>query len=177
MRSFGDPALRIPAIPVEFFDASLQKEVREIKRILKKSGGVGLAATQVGVMHRLFLICPEHEGRVHTIVNPQVEKISKNTEVGMESCLSIPGVSVTVERACSLTLCAQDVQGRPLRFEAEGWVARIIQHEIDHLNGVLILDRCLREERRKFLLSMVEGSQLFADLSVFGCSSAPLFRV
>ncbi len=150
IRTFGDPVLKSRATPVKDFDESLKRLAEDMVRIMREHEGVGLAANQIGRLKRIFVAAyEEDEGEVHefAIVNPVIEERSKITEKDTEGCLSIPGTRVEVERSHSVTVSGQDPSGAPVRITAEGLLARIFQHEIDHLDGVLILDRTDRESR------------------------------
>ncbi len=152
IRTFGDPVLKSRATPVKDFDESLEKLAEEMLKIMREHDGVGLAANQIGRLKRILVAAYEAEdGEMveFAIVNPQIEESSEESEKEVEGCLSLPGMRVEVERPTAITLTGQDPSGEPLRVEAEGLLARIFQHEIDHLDGVLILDRTTDEEARK----------------------------
>jgi peptide deformylase len=121
--------------------------------------GVGLAATQLGVLHRVLVYQAYSEDPLTVLVNPVLEWESEEREVAEEGCLSLPGVHVEVERAASVRVRGQDERGEPLEIEAEGLTARVIQHEIDHLDGVLILDRISREARKEAMRAMREAQE------------------
>ena len=125
-------------------------------RLMDESLGIGLAATQVGVMHRLLVYRVESEGEIAALVNPVLEWASEETEPLEEGCLSLPGVLVDVERPVHVRVRAQDEHGEPLLVEASGLEARVIQHEIDHLDGVLILDRTPRDQRKRAMKTLRE---------------------
>jgi len=154
IRTFGDPVLKTRASPVESFDGSLSHLAMEMMVTMRERHGVGLAANQVGRLKRLVVAAFEEEQFV--LVNPVVEEAAETTEKELEGCLSIPGIQVEVERPTGITVCGQDVSGTPLRIEASGLLARIIQHEIDHLDGILILDRTDRESRKAAMREMRE---------------------
>jgi peptide deformylase len=155
IRVFGDPVLRERAQVVTSFDGDLTKLAERMTQIMNDAPGIGLAATQVGVVRRLLVYKVEDE--VHALVNPQVEVVVDETETVDEGCLSLPGIVVPVERPLVVDVCARDVHGHTLDFTAEGLEARVIQHELDHLDGVLIIDRTTREERAKALRALREG--------------------
>lgn len=155
IRVFGDPVLREKAQPVASFGGDLTKLAERMTGIMRDAPGIGLAATQVGVVRRLLVYQVEDE--THALVNPEVEAVVDDTEIVDEGCLSLPGIVVPVERSLVIDVRARDVQGRPLEFTAEGLEARIIQHELDHLDGVLIIDRTSRQERAKALRALREG--------------------
>jgi peptide deformylase len=149
VRQFGDPVLRSTARPVERFDAALRDEVARMGRLMVDSIGIGLAATQVGTLHRLLVYRVEPDSPVNALVNPVIEWRGKESEVMEEGCLSLPGVIVDVERPLLIRVRAQDETGGPIEVEASGLEARVIQHEVDHLDGVLILDRTSRDQRKE----------------------------
>jgi peptide deformylase len=124
--------------------------------------GVGLAATQLGVLHRVLVYRVNVEDPVVALVNPQLQWVSEELEIAEEGCLSLPGVHVDVERPARVRVSAQDVSGEAIEIEAEGLPARVIQHEIDHLDGILILDRVSREERKEAMRAM-RGAHEDAD--------------
>ena len=150
IRTLGDPVLRESARPVESFDADLAALSRRMIGIMRDAPGVGLAATQLGVVQRV-LVYEVDEGRPVTLVNPAIVWSSRDTEVADEGCLSVPGVTVPVERPVAVRVRARDVRGRRLEFDADDIEARVIQHEADHLDGVLILERTTRAERARAL--------------------------
>jgi peptide deformylase len=157
VRKFGDPVLRATALPVERFDEGLQAEVQRMGELMHDALGVGLAATQLGVLHRVLVYKAYVDDPVTTLVNPVFEWMSEELEMGEEGCLSLPGVHVTVERHAQVRVTAQDQTGKEVEVDAEGLEARVIQHEIDHLNGVLVLDRISREERKEAMRAMREA--------------------
>jgi peptide deformylase len=146
IRKFGDPVLKTRASPVESFDESLVRLTQDLLATMRDNEGVGLAATQVGRLKRVFVAAIEDNEYV--IVNPVLTDISETTETATEGCLSIPGIQVDVERPTAVTISGQDVSGRPLQIEASDLLARVLQHEVDHLDGVLILDRTDRQSRK-----------------------------
>ena len=125
-------------------------------RLMHDAYGIGLAATQVGVMHRLLVYRTELEGAVAALVNPVLEWASKDKESSEEGCLSLPGVGVDVERPVHVRVRALDEYGKPILVEASGLEARVIQHEMDHLDGVLILDRTSRDQRKQAMRTLRE---------------------
>ena len=157
VRVYGDPSLRSRARPVEVFDAALADEVQRMGRLMDDAIGIGLAATQLGVMHRVLVYRVEPDAPLGVLVNPDLEFKGDEVETMEEGCLSLPGVSVEVERPIHVRVRAQDERGAPLVLEAEGLEARVIQHEIDHLDGVLILDRTTREQRKQAMRAMREA--------------------
>jgi peptide deformylase len=157
VRKFGDPVLRATALPVERFDEDLRRELARMGELMQDALGVGLAATQVGVLHRVLVYKAYVEDPVTALVNPVFEWQSEELEPGQEGCLSLPGVHVEVERHARVRVRAQDETGSELELDVEGFEARVIQHEIDHLNGVLILDRISREARKEAMRAMREA--------------------
>lgn len=149
IRMFGDPVLKTRATPVEDFDESLIRLTEDMLATMRDHEGVGLAANQVGRLKRVLVAATEDEE--YAVVNPVVEASGAETETGGEGCLSIPGIHVDVERPTAVTISGRDPTGEPIRIEAEGLLARIFQHEIDHLDGVLVLDRTDRESRKAAL--------------------------
>jgi peptide deformylase len=121
--------------------------------------GVGLAATQLGVLHQLLVYRADPEDPVTALVNPVLEWVSEELEVAEEGCLSLPAVHVEVERPAQVRVRAQDETGQELQIEADGLTARVIQHEMDHLNGVLILDRISRDARKEAMRAMREAQE------------------
>ena len=146
MRTFGDPVLKTRAAPVEDFDESLERLAEDMLTTMREQEGVGLAANQVGLLKRVLVAALEDEEYV--LVNPVIEELAETTDTVPEGCLSIPGIHVEVERPTAITISGQDASGKPIRIEAEGLLARIFQHEVDHLDGVLILDRTDRASRK-----------------------------
>lgn len=157
VRRFGDPVLRATALPVERFDAELAEEVRRMGELMHDALGIGLAATQVGVLHRVLVYQAHEEEALVALVNPEIEWRSEELEAAEEGCLSLPGVHVEVERPARVRVRASDLAGDPLTIEADGLVARVIQHEVDHLDGVLILDRISRQARKEAMRAMREA--------------------
>jgi len=157
VRQYGDPVLKTRAREVEAFDAELRSEVERMGRLMEDALGIGLAATQVGVLHRLLVYRVEHDSPVNALVNPVLEWSSKDKEWAEEGCLSLPGVHVDVERPVHVRVRAQDAAGKPVLVEASGLEARVIQHEMDHLDGVLILDRTPRDQRKQAMRALREA--------------------
>jgi peptide deformylase len=147
IRTFGDPVLKTRAAPVDTFDEKLARLTDDMLATMRENDGVGLAANQVGRLKRVLVASVEDEDYV--IVNPVIDDRATTTERGPEGCLSIPGINVEVDRATGVTVTGQDVSGEPLRVEAQDMLARVLQHEIDHLDGVLIVDRTDRESRKE----------------------------
>jgi peptide deformylase len=159
--TYGDPKsaiLRSRASEVTEFGAELEREVEHMVSIMHGAIGVGLAATQLGVLRRLLVFQAGPDAVPTAVANPQVEWLSEELETAEEGCLSLPGVGVDVERPLHARVSGVDVHGDPLLLEASGLEARVLQHEIDHLDGVLILDRTVREQRKGALAALREGT-------------------
>ena len=148
-----DPVLRRKAREVKEFDSKLQTLIDDLIDTMREAPGVGLAAPQVSVSERVIVVeytepeeveegqePKEVEPKLYVLVNPEIVKSSTETEIGVEGCLSVPLLVGEVERATTLKIRGQNRRGKPVRLKAEGWLARIFQHEIDHLNGVLFTD-------------------------------------
>jgi peptide deformylase len=158
VRKFGDPVLRERARPVEAVDAVVRDQIREMTRLLDDAMEAGLAATQIGVLNRVFVYRTEVDGPIRAIVNPQIEWASEETEVAEEGCLSLPGIWIDVERPARVRMRGLDERGQPVEIEAEMPEARVLQHELDHLDGVLTLDRTTKEQRREALRELRQRS-------------------
>ena len=150
IRQYGDPVLRMKAREVTSFDEDLQRLVTRMRQLMHDARGVGLAATQVGILQRVFVF-QKGEDDVVAIVNPRLTELSDELETEDEGCLSLQGVTMPVERHLRVTLEAKDPEGNDVRFELEGHPARVAQHERDHLDGTLILDRTTDEARKEAL--------------------------
>jgi peptide deformylase len=157
VRKLGDPVLRASALPVERFDAELEAEVQQMGELMHDALGVGLAATQLGVLHRVLVYRAYPEDPLTALINPELTWMSEEMEIAEEGCLSLPAVHVEVERHARVRVRAKDAGGNDLEVEAEGLEARVIQHEIDHLNGVLILDHISRQARKEAMRAMREA--------------------
>ena len=149
--SLPDPILRRKAKPVVRFDKPLQTLIDDMIETMRQAPGVGLAAPQVGVPERVIVVeFPENEEdedapkKLYAVVNPEIKQLSAETELGVEGCLSIPGLQGEVERSLELRIKGLTRHGQPMRIKAKGWMARIFQHEIDHINGVVFTDRAVR---------------------------------
>ena len=156
IRQYPDPVLRMKAREVESFDDELVRLVQRMGRLMHDAVGVGLAATQVGILRRVFVFQrqpedEEAEPEILAVVNPAIVVRSEETVVDDEGCLSLQGVHVPVERSTAVTLEGADEHGRTVRYELEELSARVVQHELDHLDGTLILDRTTDEARREAL--------------------------
>jgi peptide deformylase len=154
---FGDPVLRSKASPVESFDETLRADAERMIAIMRDGLGVGLAATQLGILRRMLVFQAGMDSEPRALVNPEIEWLSEETAVAEEGCLSIPRVSLDVERPLYARVHALDPGGEELSLEAAGLEARVLQHEIDHLDGVLILDRATREQRAGAMRALREG--------------------
>jgi peptide deformylase len=154
---FGDPVLRSAASPVTEFGDDLAAEADRMIGLMRDAIGVGLAATQLGALRRMlvFQVGPEAEPTV--LVNPEIEWRSEDLATAEEGCLSLPGVIVDVERPLHVRARGVDVHGEPFSIEASGLEARVIQHELDHLDGVLMIDRTERDQRKGALKALREG--------------------
>ncbi len=142
------------ATPVKDFDESLVYLAEEMMRVMREAEGVGLAANQIGRLKRIFVAA--HEDEEYAIVNPVIEERSEASENDTEGCLSIPEIKVDVERPAAVTVSGRNPAGEHVHVEAQGLLARIFQHEIDHLDGILILDRTDRESRKNAMREMRE---------------------
>ena len=154
IRVIGDPVLREHAREVTEFDRGLRKLAKRMLRTMHDAPGVGLAAPQVGVLQRLLVYDVDDDPQV--LVNPVLDEYSEEIEESDEGCLSVPGVTMPVERAVSVRVRGFDASGEPVDFRAEGFEARVIQHETDHLDGVLIVDRTSRSARAAALRALRE---------------------
>jgi len=154
---FGDPVLKSVASPVTAFGPELRAEVERMIAIMRDGMGVGLAATQLGVLRRLLVFQAGSDGEPTALVNPRIEWLSDELSLAEEGCLSLPRVSMDVERPLHVRIGGRDAEGEPIEIEASGLEARVLQHEIDHLDGVLILDRTTREQRKGALRALREG--------------------
>jgi peptide deformylase len=153
IRQYPDAALKIPARPVEDFDDDLRRLADRMKQLMVDANGIGLAATQVGVLQRLFVFQVSEDETV-VLANPEIVAAGEVTTVEDEGCLSIQGVLLPVERPAMITIAGQDEHGAEVRYELEEPYSRVAQHEFDHLDGVLILDRTTTEARREALASL-----------------------
>ncbi|HEU6445899.1 MAG TPA: peptide deformylase [Gaiellaceae bacterium] len=151
IRQYPDPVLRMQAREVETFDADLRRLAERMTNLMRDANGVGLAATQVGIIRRLFIFQPDPEAEPVAVVNPLLVESSEETVVDDEGCLSLVGVQMPVERAVSVKLAGRDLEGGDLSLDLADHQARVVQHELDHLDGVLILDRTTDEARKAAL--------------------------
>jgi peptide deformylase len=159
VRKFGDPVLRTRARPVDRFDHALRDEVQRMSELMIDALGVGLAATQVGVLNRVLVYRVHQQSPVAALVNPEIEWSGSEQETLEEGCLSLPAVHVDVERPIYVRIRALNEHGEPIVIEASGLEARVIQHEIDHLDGVLVLDRISRGQRKEAMRALREAQQ------------------
>jgi peptide deformylase len=155
---FGDPVLKSKASPVAEFGEELRAEVDRMIAIMRDGMGVGLAATQLGVLRRLLVFQASHDAEPTALINPEIVWSSAEEAVAEEGCLSLPRVSMDVERPLYVAVSGLDVDGDRVRLEASGLEARVLQHEIDHLDGILILDRTERDQRKGALRALRDGS-------------------
>jgi peptide deformylase len=157
LRTFGDPTLRQCTHPVTVFDARLEKLAQLMLEVMDREEGVGLAAPQIGVTSRIMVWRhPERDTEQHVFVNPRIVESSETVCAAAEGCLSVPGGSMEVTRPDEVVVEAQDLTGELFQVHLTGLLARIVQHEIDHLDGRLILDRTSPEERRRVLKELRE---------------------
>jgi peptide deformylase len=154
IRRYPDPVLRERARAVEGYSDDLAALGERMAGIMEDAHGVGLAATQIGLVRRVLVMRPDDEADPVVLVNAEITSIGDERETADEGCLSLPGVSVPVERALSVVVEARDVTGAPIRLELSGIGARVAQHEIDHLDGVLMLDRTTPEARREAMAEL-----------------------
>lgn len=151
IRQYPDPVLRMRANEIESFDDDLRRLVERMTRLMQEANGVGLAGTQAGTLQRLFVLQPTPEDEPRALVNPVLVDRSDETLTDTEGCLSLQGVTVPVERALKVTVEGKDETGADVRLELEEHPARVVQHELDHLDGILIIDRTTPEARREAL--------------------------
>jgi peptide deformylase len=159
IRRLGDPILKSSATPVDRFDDSLRRQVSRMAGIMGDAYGVGLAAPQLGLSQRLLVYRVGPDAPIVALANPELEWTSADQEILDEGCLSIPGITVDVERPIHVRVRALDEEGETRMVEASGLEARVIQHELDHLNGVLILDRTTRDERKRALRQLRDAER------------------
>jgi peptide deformylase len=154
IRLFGDPVLRSPAAPVTDFDKELRTLVKDLTETMLDAPGAGLAAPQIGVGLRVFTYCVD--GELGHLVNPVLD-LSDEIQDGEEGCLSLPGLSYDTRRALRVVAKGQDQHGEPVVREGSELLARAIQHETDHLDGILFIDRLDREQRKRALKAIREA--------------------
>lgn len=159
IRRFGDPVLKSRATPVDRFDDALRAQVARMAGLMEDALGVGLAAPQLGISQRLVVYRLGNEAPLVALVNPEIEWSSDDQEVLEEGCLSIPGIHVDVERPLFVRVRARDELGEVRLVEASGLEARVIQHEMDHLDGVLMLDRAPKDQRKEAMRALREAER------------------
>jgi peptide deformylase len=159
IRRFGDPVLKSSAAPVDRFDRALADQVERMGALMNDALGVGLAAPQLGLSMRLLVYRVGEDAPLVALANPELEWASEEEEEMAEGCLSIPGIHVDVERPIHVRVRARDPEGDERLVEASGLEARVIQHEMDHLDGVLILDRTSKEKRREAIRALREAER------------------
>jgi peptide deformylase len=159
IRRLGDPVLKSRATEVDQFDDALRAQIARMGGLMNDALGVGLAAPQVGLSQRLLVYRVGNEAPLIALVNPEIEWTSDDQEAFEEGCLSIPGITVDVDRPVHVRVRAQDETGAERRVEASGLEARVIQHEMDHLDGVLILDRTSKEQRKEAMRALREAEE------------------
>jgi peptide deformylase len=155
IRIFGDPVLKEQCPEVSIIDGDIKNLVQDMIDSLPQPGGAGLSANQIGVVKRVFVY--DNEGHIEACINPRVISVSEETTEEIEGCLSLPGVGVPVSRHLYIELEYMDLEGKKHQLKAEGWLARVFQHEIDHLDGKLILERTDRESRIEALQILEEN--------------------
>ena len=155
IRLFGDPVLRTPADPVTTFDKELRVLVRDLVETMQDAPGSGLAAPQIGVTLRVFTF--DVEGVVGHLVNPVIGELSDDTEAEDEGCLSFPGLAFPTPRAVRAVASGFNEYGDPVVIEGTHWLARCVQHEVDHLDGILFIDRMDREQRKLAMKAIREA--------------------
>ena len=157
VRKYGDPVLKTKARTVERFDEALADQVRRMGELMIDAFGVGLAANQVGVLNRVLVYRVQQQAPVAALVNPEIEWTGDEEEILEEGCLSLPGVHVDVERPVFIRVRAWNEHGTPITIEASGLEARVIQHEMDHLDGKLVFDRISRAQRKEAMKALREA--------------------
>lgn len=173
----GDPRLRQRSRPVQQVTQEVRDFIDDMVETMHVGNGVGLAAVQVGVLQSLIVVeVPEDEeipgsGKLYIVINPEIVKASAETDIGLEGCLSVPGYVGEVERALSVVVRGLNRHGKAQRIHAEGYLARVFQHEIDHTNGILYIDRLVAPER---IWPVDEGDEEQAELEATREESAEL---
>lgn len=158
IRQFGDPVLRSEARAIENFDEQIQAQAARMIALMDNSYGIGLAAPQIGISNRLLVYRVGESGPI-VLANPEIEWSSEDEESFQEGCLSLANVHVDVERAIHVRVIGKDANGDRIKIEASGLNARVIQHEMDHLDGVLILDRASKDQRKEALRALREAEE------------------
>lgn len=163
---FGDPVLKSKASPVRSFGPDLRSEVERMISIMQDGLGIGLAATQLGALRRLLVFQAGPESEPTALVNPEVEWLSEDMAVAEEGCLSLPRVSMDVERPLYARFSGRDVEGESIVIEAAGLEARVLQHEIDHLDGILFTDRVVDKNTLRYLPPQEDGERSDAEVAL-----------
>jgi len=159
VRQFGDPVLKSRASEVRAFDSALADDAERMIALMQGALGIGLAATQLGVMRRMLVFQAGPDASPRALINPELEWSGEDLVTAEEGCLSLSGIVVDVERPLHARVRAKDLEGEPVLIEASGLEARVLQHEMDHLDGILILDRTPREQRRAALRALRNDEQ------------------
>jgi peptide deformylase len=154
IREIGDPVLRTPADEVRAFDRELEALVRDLLETVDHPGRAGLAAPQIGVSARVFSY--NIDGDMGYVVNPRIVEVSEETQGGDEGCLSVPGIWAPTERGMHCVVEGVDMRGEPMRLEGSGILARCFQHEVDHLDGKLFIDRLTGDARKHAMRALRE---------------------
>lgn len=162
VRLYGDPVLKAQATEITVFDAGLEALAADMLETMEDSGGVGLAANQIGLTKRIFVYDCSHvnPGMRGVLINPVWDPVGEATQTGREGCLSIPGISLDTTRYQTVAVRGFDVAGRPVGMIVSGLMARCVQHETDHLDGLLFLER-LTPELRKDAMATIRTSDWF----------------
>ena len=160
IRQYPDPVLRLEAQEVVEFDGDLQQLVERMIHLMRDARGVGLAANQVGILRRVYVIQAEEDEEPRALVNPAIVDRSSEVDEDDEGCLSMQGVVVPVERPVRVRIEARDADGNPVALELEGLPARVAQHELDHLDGVLIIDRTTPDGKREAMAVLRQSAVL-----------------
>jgi peptide deformylase len=151
VRKYGDPVLRERAREIPAVDDAVREQIGRMRTLLEEAMEAGLAANQVGILNRVFVYRTQPDEPVRALVNPAIDWASDETEPAEEGCLSIPGIWIEVVRPVAVRVRGLDEDGEPVVIEAEMPEARVLQHELDHLDGVLTLDRTSPEQRKAAL--------------------------
>lgn len=157
VRQFGDPVLKSRSSEVTRFGPELEREAERMFALMQEAMGIGLAATQLGELRRMLVFQAGPDSSPRALINPELEWVSDDLVTAEEGCLSLANVIVDVERPLHARVSARDLAGEQVSIEASGLEARVLQHEMDHLDGVLILDRTTRQQRRAALRALREG--------------------
>lgn len=161
----GEPQLKERARPVDSSAEDVSGLVADLAETMYDANGVGLAATQCGVMKRVVVFdTSEERNELHAVVNPEVVTVCDEIEAQEEGCLSVPDVRIFIERPCHVHVRGENAAGQPVEYEADELLARVLQHEIDHLDGILIVDRASKAERRRAIRQQREAAHARAGL-------------